>query len=395
MYQKRFRLTLAFNANKIFDRQVIEGIGEYLQVAQCDWDIFIDEDFRSPLDTLQNWHGDGMIADMDNPALEQAATQLDIPVVGIGGSYRNPDHYPDMPYVATDNHKLLALAFDHLRSKGLQEFAFYSLPSNPAARWADEREQAFREMVSKDGFRVRVFQGEPTTANSWEHSKERLEQWLKDLPKPVGIIAVTDSRARHLLQSCDHMNIRVPDEVAIIGIDNEDMARFLNRVSLSSVEQGCKRMGYEAARMLHRLLTDKPVPKEPRVIEPTGVFGRQSTDYRALSDPYVIQAMHFIRHNACQGIKVGQVVDYVGISRTNLEARFSSELGCSMHEQLHMTKFNRARSLIHSTDLSFEEVARSCGYPSVQYMYTVFRKNLQTTPREYRMHSRMTDSEEE
>ncbi|WP_421853451.1 substrate-binding domain-containing protein [Marinomonas sp.] len=212
---------------------------------------------------------------------------------------------------------------------------------------------------------------------------------MTDLPKPIGIIAVTDSRARHLLQVCDHLNILVPEQVAIVGIDNESMARYLNRTALSSVEQGSKQMGYEAAKMLHRMLLGYSVEDSLVVVDPIGITERQSSDYRALNDPYVIQAMHFIRHNACRGVKVAQVVDYIGISRTNLETRFIDEIGCSMHEQLHMTKFYRACELITSTDLPFDEIARTCGYPSVQYMYTVSRKNLSMTPGEYRVSSRL------
>jgi len=133
------------------------------------------------------------------------------------------------------------------------------------------------------------------------------------------------SRARHILQACEHLNLMVPDKISVIGIDNEELARYLTRVSLSSVGQGCKQMGYRAAKILHRRLEDQQngsssISKPERVlIPPMQVYQRQSSDFQALKDPYVIQAMHFIRQSACLGIKVDQVLSYVGISHSNLE----------------------------------------------------------------------------
>ncbi|MFI8621240.1 MULTISPECIES: XylR family transcriptional regulator [unclassified Marinomonas] len=389
MFEKRYRLNLVFNANKVYDRQVVEGIGEYLQAAQCDWDVYLEDDFRSRVEGLTHWEGDGIIADFDNPDVEAILKDSTIPTVAVGGSYAHKTDYPRLPYVATDNAALVKLAYDHLKQKGLTEFAFYGVPSTRYSRWAGERESAFVEQVRSDGYHPYVNLGLPTSAASWQTAQHDLETWLNSLPKPIGIVAVTDSRARHLLQACDHLNIMVPEEIAIIGIDNESMARYLNRTALSSVEQGSKEMGYAAAKMLHRMLLGYSVEDALVVVDPVGVEARQSSDYRALNDPYVIQAMHFIRHNACRGVKVAQVVDYVGLSRTNLETRFVEEIGCSMHEQLHMTKFYRACELVTSTNLAFDEIARTCGYPSVQYMYTVMRKNVGMTPREYRISSRL------
>lgn len=389
MFEKRYRLNLVFNANKVYDRQVIEGIGEYLQAAQCDWNVYLEDDFRSRVEGLKHWKGDGIIADFDDPDVEAILRDTQIPTVAVGGSYHHKNDYPRLPYVATDNAALVRIAYEHLKKKGLPNFAFYGLPSSRYSRWASERELAFIEQVGSDGFHPHVNLGSQTSAESWDTAQQNIEDWLQALPKPIGIVAVTDSRARHLLQACDHLNIMVPEEVAVVGIDNENMARYLNRTALSSVEQGCKEMGYAAAKMLHRMLQGYTMDESLVVVNPTGIEERQSSDYRALHDPYVIQAMHFIRHNACRGVKVAQVVDFVGLSRTNLEARFIDEIGCSMHEQLHMTKFYRACELVTSTNLPFDEIARTCGYPSVQYMYTVMRKNVGMTPKEYRISSRL------
>lgn len=384
-YHRNIRLL--FNANKVYDRQVIEGVGQYLNANQCNWDIFLEEDFRIHWPQITNWQGDGIIADLDNPKVAEILHSVTIPVVGVGGSYQNSEDYPAYPYVATDNSQVIGCAFNHLKNKGLEQFAFYGLPPDPFYRWASEREHAFCQITQGAGFTPHLFRGNYTDSTTWQADMQRLTSWLLHLPKPIGIIAVTDSRARHLLQACEHSEIMVPEQVAIVGIDNEEVARYLTQKSLSSVEQGCIQMGYYAARTLHQLIEHPECQKLPKplLIPPVGICERESSDYRAFNDPYVIQAMHFIRQNACRGIKVEQVLDYVGISRSNLEHRFKAAQQCSIHQTIHAFKLKQACQLLAGTDIAIAQIADDCGYPSLQYLYAVFQKQLQMTPKEYRL----------
>ncbi|MBK5143900.1 XylR family transcriptional regulator [Budviciaceae bacterium BWR-B9] len=384
MFEKRFRITLLFNANKVYDRQIIEGVGEYLQASQCDWDIFIEEDFRCRIDNVKDWLGDGVIADFDDPEIEQALNQANIPVVGVGGSYHRPEDYPPVHYIATDNHALVSTAFMHLKEKGLNHFAFYGLPHHISHRWATEREHAFRQLVTEGNYRHSIYQGMETAPENWKHAQNRLADWLQNLPAHTGIIAVTDARARHLLQVCEHLDIAVPEKMCVIGIDNEELTRYLSRVALSSVAQGSRQMGYQAAKLLHKLLKQGDFPVQRILVPPVKVVERRSTDYRSLHDPAVIQAMHFIRYHACKGIKVEQVLDAVGISRSNLEKRFRDETGNTIHGLIHQEKLNRASEFLAASTLSINEISQMCGYPSLQYFYSVFKKEYGITPKEYR-----------
>ncbi|CAH0528828.1 XylR family transcriptional regulator [Vibrio hippocampi] len=391
--EKHYKITLLFNANKVYDRQVMSGIGEYLQASQCAWDIFLEEDFVTHLESYHEWKGDGVIADFDNPEIQQLLADTDIPVVAVGSSYVNEDKYPNVPYIATDNKAIVEMAFQHLKEKGLENFAFYGIPHNDSNRWALEREKAFHEIIDREGYNGSVYRGNETHPHTWQYDMNRLADWLQRLPTPTGIIAVTDSRARHILQVCEHVNLMVPDKMTVIGIDNEEVTRYLSRVSLSSVGQGCQQMGYNAAKKLHRLINlhekgdEQAINKMKQsrlLVSPVKVYERQSTDYQALKDPYVIQAMHFIRHNACKGIKVDQVLSHIGISRSNMEGRFKEERGHSIHQEIHNAKLTRACTLLKSSSLPIAEISELCGYPSLQYMYTVFKKNLEKTPKEYR-----------
>ncbi|MEO1338911.1 MAG: helix-turn-helix domain-containing protein, partial [Myxococcota bacterium] len=191
----------------------------------------------------------------------------------------------------------------------------------------------------------------------------------------------------HLLQVCRKPGLLVPEQLAIIGVDNDEVARFVSPVPLSSVEQATREMGHKAARLLHRMLSGFQVSIEPHVVPPVGVIARASSDYRATEDPQVIQALHYIRKYACQGIKVEDVSSFVGKSRSTLERRFRAERGHSIHYEIHHVKLDRACELLNSTDSAIADVAAACGFPSVQYMYTVFKKHTGMTPRAYRQAS--------
>lgn len=159
MFEKRHRITLLFNANKAYDRQVVEGVGEYLQASQLEWDIFIEEDFRARIENIKEWLGDGVIADYDDPEIEKLLADVHVPIVGVGGSYHQPEQYPPVHYIATDNAALVESAFLHLKEKGVHRFAFYGLPASSGKRWAVEREYAFCQLVAKEKYRGVVYQG--------------------------------------------------------------------------------------------------------------------------------------------------------------------------------------------------------------------------------------------
>lgn len=158
MFEKRHRITLLFNANKAYDRRVVEGVGEYLQASQLEWDIFIEEDFRARIENIKEWLGDGVIADYDDPEIEKLLADVHVPIVGVGGSYHQPEQYPPVHYIATDNAALVESAFLHLKEKGVHRFAFYGLPTSSGKRWAVEREYAFCQLVAKEKYRGVVYQ---------------------------------------------------------------------------------------------------------------------------------------------------------------------------------------------------------------------------------------------
>lgn len=382
---KAHRIALLFNANKSFDREIIAGIGAYLGSTRSAWDLFLEEDFRLRLAGIEHWQGDGIIADFDDPAVASALARCQVPVVAVGGSYADETQYPrGVPYVATDNHKLIKLARDHLIDVGLHRFAMFSLPKARENRWAQERENAFLSLMRDDQMEGEIFRGCETSASSWDEAVQGQIAWLRSLPKPVGVIAVTDARARQLLQACTIAGIEVPEQVAIIGIDNDPMVRLLTRIPLSSVIQGAQEMGRTAAHLLDQMLHGVRLRDTRIQVPPAGINVFASSQHQPVKHPHVMRARHFIRQYACQGIKTHQVAEYVGVSRSSLEAYFRQELGCSVHDVILRFKLDAAKAALEEGERSIADVAQGCGFTSTQYMHLVFKRELGCTPRAYR-----------
>ncbi|PQO97221.1 XylR family transcriptional regulator [Massilia phosphatilytica] len=379
---KTHRIALLFDANQAFAREVMSGIAGYLSSRRTSWELFIEDDFRLRLSSLARWQGDGIIAHFDDPAVAEALADSPVPVVAVGGSYANEADYPsNVPYVATDNFKLVNLAYTHLIDVGLRQFALFSLPDGAQHPWAIEREKAFRSLMERDKFDVEIFRAEG--ARSWDENVAQQVRWLQGLPKPVGIIAATDARARQLLQACQFANIAVPEQVAIIGIDNDPLARMLSCIPLSSVIQGSNEIGRTAARMLHQLLEGTYLECTRILVPPAGINVLASSSHQPVKNPRVMRARHFIRQYACQGIKGDQVADYVGVSRSTLETYFQQELACSVHDEILRFKLDAASALLAEGDCSVAEVAQRCGFTSMQYLFAVFKRELGCSPREY------------
>lgn len=387
------RIALLFNANKAYDREVIGGIGQYLNSTRVEWDLFLEEDFRSRLLGFDHWCGDGIIADYDDPQIAEALSHSSMPIVAVGGSYVDVSSYPEgLPYVATDNPKLVQLGYRHLIDQGLSSFAYYGLPPTPGNRWAAEREATYVQQLEADGLPTSIYLGQPTCASNWDDAAEHLVEWLKSLPKPVGILCVTDARARQLVQACQLARISVPDQIAVVGIDNDPLTQLLTRVPLTSVMQGTEEIGRTAAHLLHQMLRGADHSQTRVVVPPIGINVQSSSRHQPLRSPLVMRARHYIRQYGCLGVKTEQVADYVGVSRTSLEEHFRRELKQTVHQALLQHKLEYAGEMLATSSLPLADIAVRCGFTSLQYMYAVFRREYNLTPKQYQAQHRSADT---
>jgi LacI family transcriptional regulator len=378
------RIALIYDARLTYDLKVMTGVAAYLQEGHH-YSVYIEEsalkDQRLP--DLRSWEGDGIIADFDDPAIARLVTQSRLPVVGFGGGY---GWYVEgaIPYFYTNNKAIATLAANHLLDRGFKHFAYCGYARSPINGWSQEREDVFVKYIKKRAGSCAVFQDFQRSNHNWAAVQRSLGEWLRKLPKPLGVMAANDNRGRQVLEACRTYKLAVPDDVAVIGVDNDELLCRLSSPPLSSVEQGARRLGYAAAALLDRIMQGRNPRRRHLVIDPTSVVTRQSTDVLAIDDPKVAQAMAFIRDHASDGIKVRQVVGAVAISRSGLETRFASALGYTIRTAIRHTQLERAKRLVSDTDMPLKQVASETGFRSVQHMTTLFLKAFGQTPGKHR-----------
>ena len=361
------------------------GVADY--IARDDaCSVFIEEnalkDQRLP--DLRKWGGDGIIADFDDPAIAQAVTSSGLAAVGFGGGYGWYQPGSAIPYFYTNNRLIAAEAADHLLERGFMHVAYCGYPRSPVNGWSEEREQAFVDHVRERSLDVAVFRCTDRVSRDWGAMQAALTEWLRELPKPVGIMTANDSRGREVLEACRAEGIAVPRDVAVIGVDNDELLCQLSSPRLSSVEQGARALGHAAAEMLSRLIDGETPSDLHIIIDPIGVVPRLSTDVLAVDDPTVAKAMSFLQEHASDVISVADVVRTVAVSRSTLEARFRESLHCTVREAIRRAHLERARRLVTDTTLPLKQVAAQSGFKSVQHMTTSFNRAFGRTPAKYR-----------
>jgi LacI family transcriptional regulator len=280
------------------------------------------------------------------------------------------------------------LAAEHFLERGFTRFAFFGCVKYD---WSRRRQDGFARRVEAAGWRCeeyRLKRDLPWGHPSWDSEITRLSRWITGLPKPLGLMACNDFFGVQIIDVCRRADVAVPEEVAVIGVDNETLACEMANPPLSSVIPDCRRIGYEAAQMLDRLIKGDRPSASRRSIAPRGIAIRQSTDVTAIDDPLVAEAMRFIREHACDGIQIADILEHVTTSRSVLQRRFRKVLRRTIHDTIAGIKLQRVKQLLIETDLSLADAARRAGYVHVEYLSAAFRQATGSSPGAYRKEHR-------
>ena len=385
-------VAVILDAARPYDRLIIGGIAHYVK-EHPGWSLYVEEDPLQKLPDLKRWHGHGIIANFDDRRVAAAIRGLTIPIVGVGGGYGWHDPASGIPYLYTDNAAIGRLGAEHLLGCGFEALAFYGYPRTTTSGWSEERAAAFAAAAAAAGRPCHVFTGRHATARRWADLQRELMAWIDKLPKPVGLMACNDVRARHVLEACRSLGLRVPHDVAVLGVDNDEMICELTAPPLSSIDQSARRIGYEAAATLDRLMASRhrggrqrraQVPRAT-VVPPIGVVARTSTDTMATADEAVLKALETLRANPWKKPDIDGIADAVCLSRSTLEGRFRGVMGRSIHDEFIRLRVAGVRRLIADTDLPLKSIAARAGFPSVQYMTTFLHRHTGLTPARLRV----------
>ncbi len=374
------RVAVLVDTSTSWGRGIVRGIHRY-SISEGNWQVFIEaRGLEERLEVPRGWVGDGVIARITDREMALRLRALRLPVVNIS-IIQYPG--PQFPRVYNDHGRVAEMAARHFLDRGFRHFAYFSLLG---LEYVAHQKNVFAEHLRAKGYDCSVFEvgahrgAEP----DWSTDIDRLADWIGTLPKPVGIFTWNAGCAREILYACQAGGFYVPEDVAVLSGSDDDCLCEVSHITISAVMPAAERNGFEAARILGRLMAGQPAPREPLEIAPIRIVARQSTDTLAMRDPILTRTLAFIREKARQNLRVEQLARQAGISRRVLERRFAVHLGRSPAEEIRRVRLERAKELLLQTSLSIPEVAESSGFGSPEYMSYVFRETLQLTPLRYR-----------
>jgi LacI family transcriptional regulator len=321
---------------------------------------------------------DGIIM-REQPNTEELL-KLGIPTVIA--SYRE-ENISEVPCVDVDCAKIGKMAAEHFLNKGFRKFAYCGFDF---MYWSRRRAKGFADKLAKAGFDV-IFYTPPKKGSiiSWDDEQPYVRKWLESLPKPVGLFTCNDDRGEQVIEACRLAGIRLPDEVAVLGVDNDEFICNLSAPPLSSVRLSTEKAGFEAAETLGRLMAGElSAAHKTIMVSPIDIVTRQSTDMLAIEDPEVAKAVHFIRHNSNGPLQVMDVVNVANLSRCGLYLRFHKALGYSVYDEIKRSRAERIAKLLLNSDLSISQIALQLGFTDANHIARYFKKVKGMTPLVYR-----------
>jgi LacI family transcriptional regulator len=373
-------VALIIETSRTYGREILLGVKKYVN-ENSNWSMFLElRDLDSgPPPWLKNWKGDGILTRSGNSLTAQAIAEAGVPTVELRATRLGTN----FPYVGVDNVKLGRDIAYHFIDRGFRNFAIYELDTEV---FFVERRNSFCDTVRSKGYESHSYCQPPLTEKpgDWEQQQDSLLKWLKDLPKPVGILACTDQLGYWLLDACRRANLRVPEEIAVVGVENDECLCEMSTPPLSSMRLGGERIGYHGAYMLHQMMEGQPLASTSTYFEPSGIIVRQSSDIIAINDRWISNALSLIRREACQKLSVEEILDEIPVSRSKLERDFRRFLGRTPNEEINRVRLEKVKDLLRDTDLSIEQISQRTGFTRPHYLHALFQKNFGKTPGEFR-----------
>jgi LacI family transcriptional regulator len=353
---------------------VVAGVQEFAQ-GEVNWIVEVCPTLDVAKATCREWSPDGILLNSADGDWVPFLQNMPVPVVQVGGPA-----IPHIPRVSTDNNAIGRIAAEHFLERGVRRFAFCGYDHSD---WSSERETGFREALAENGFNCssflgglgEIFAGAVTGA---------LAGWVRSLPKPIAVFACHDRCAMLLANACAFLKIHVPEEIAILGVDNDLLECGFSTPPISSVMGSARRVGYEASQLLDGLMNGEPLHTARLLVPPAGVAVRQSTDVLTVADPDVVAALRYIREHATDPIEVTDVVDKILVSRRNLERKFQTLLNRTPNEEILRARIAHAKMLLLSTNMHVLNVSLESGFPSPSKFSAVFRRETGMTPKVFR-----------
>jgi LacI family transcriptional regulator len=349
-----YRVALAGMGRPAHEVAMVRGVLRYAEHAERWQFVEVGDQPGIPFQAIDLSQIDGLLVSIIERSWADAITAAGVAAVNTSNFIEDVP----LPRVANDDVLTGRMGAEHLLGRGFAHFGFVE---QEHAWYAQRRREAFRAVIEEESDRpchvCRISLNEPGPG------VKAIRRWLAEVPKPIAVMASTDFLGRHTIDTAAALGLRVPDDVAVLGVDNYEWMSALAVVSMSSIDADWLQIGYRAAQMLDGLLAGEKHDR-PRWIPPVGVVTRRSTDIALADDPLVVDALRFIRDHCTEGISVDHVLDALGVSRRSLETRIKRATGQTPQTAIFRAQLDRAKKLLVETDLAIGQIALRCGLPS-------------------------------
>ena len=385
------RIALIMSTNPENNRASIDGITAYSK-EHGPWRLVLQATTaRHHVEPwLQRWKPDGVIARITNERMAASLQKLGVPVIDM----LEESGDSGIPRVVGDAREAVRRIVDHLRDRHFRHFAFVGREDR---HFAQQRLEHVRDYIHSLQHAMKHRGGAALTFaeimlpwKSMPYMHVELADWLRALPKPVGVVACNDVWGVQVLRVCHEFDLRVPDDIAVIGLDDDPVMCRTCIPTLSSIGTSARAIGYRAAATIHGMVTRGEVPPGRTLVEPGVVRVRASTDTFAIPDADVVAAIRFLRAHACEHLTIPEVATKLGVSRRTLERDFAQHVGHSPAVEITRARLDRVRELLIATDLPLPVVARRTGFFHAETLHRLFKKQFGATPGEYRRAHRVT-----
>ena len=373
------RVALLVETTRTYTRELLAGVRRYV-AEHGPWSTFLELRAldSSPPAWLRKWDGDGILTRTYTQEMAGVIAATGLPAVEL----RSIHLAGGRPTVGVDNAHIGRMVAEHFHDRGYRQFAAYSLHTE---RFFTERVRNFVTAVEGYGCTCSELpELASDSASDWEKSQSRLIAWLGTLPKPVGIFAANDQLGVRLLDACQRAGIAVPEEVAVVGAENEETLCAFASPPLTSVRFDGFAVGFAAAEMLDRMMRGRSPRRREILIPPRGIVVRGSSDEFVINDKLVAHAARVIRENAASGINVDDLCRKLNASRSTLDRRMKAALKRSPKEEITRIRFREVERLLRETDLTIEAIAAQTGFAHSHYLQATFKESRGHTPGEFR-----------
>lgn len=383
---QRRQVAVLIDFSRSYGRGLLSGVAKFVR-EHHEWSVQ-SEEWRWTDATpawFRNWKGDGAIAWVETPELANIIHSLGVPVVDVRGSVPECG----LPLLATENQAVVNLVAEHFMQRGFRHYAFCGFVG---ANYSDQRSHFFQERLAQAGLTCAVYSPPETSRDAQVIELEKrgllfqdhLSNWLKSLPKPVGVMTCNDIRGHQVVNACRRVNLAVPEEVAVVGVDNDEIFCELCDPPLTSVALNTMQIGYEAAALLERIMTGGKSPEKHILIPPLGIVTRRSSDVLAMSDRQLAAGARFMREHVFEPININDVARAAGMSRRVFERRFVAQVGRPPKAEVLRLRLERVKELLADTNWTLAQIAERTGFKYSEYLHTVFTQKVGVPPGRFR-----------